>query len=524
MLRNPTMQGFIATMETENAMEEEATFSQLSESRQLGPEHNVTEGGNQVAWLNADRGRIAGPGRTQPIYAGDSVTLRVHGKYADDNITKINAGSYLTESAKDRMVDGLSELAGSLQRSGTGNPIAILNLANIIAGDLQNKEAPEAYLIYALYDQDSNRYEVGKQVLTKNAANQHEVLEENLYISEDGYLETFVVNETPEDVWFDDFMVMSTTSPIMQETHYDPWGLVLEGIGFQYGGIKANKYLYNGKELLDHLNLGLYDYGARFYDPAIGRWSIPDPMSHLREWVSPYNFVQNNPLNRIDPDGRFDWVINKDNEVYWDENATSQATTKTGETYLGKSGTGVDEGTGNTLIYNSDGTVSQGVKTLGEVTVTASQSRHERTMSNPVVQNMRANSERIKSEAIPFARHMTRSTIDAAGYTGAGITALGGVVTPFVPPVGAGLIGVGGAVSTVAGGASTLMYAAEGDYRSAAIEGSLMVTGAASGRYLKNMASPARGLINSTTDLPILQGLKNTSLDIVNLIIVPKVK
>jgi hypothetical protein len=132
------------------------------------------------------------------------------------------------------MVDGISELAGSLPRSGSGNPIALLNLANILAGDLHRKEAPEAYLIYALYDQDSNRYEVGKQVLTKNAANQHEVLEENLYIGEDGYLETFVVNETSEDVWFDDFMVMSTTSPVMQETHYGPWGLELTGIGFQY--------------------------------------------------------------------------------------------------------------------------------------------------------------------------------------------------------------------------------------------------------------------------------------------------
>ena len=63
------------------------------------------------------------------------------------------------------------------------------------------------------------------------------------YISEDGYIETFVVNETGEDVWFDDFMVMSTISPIMQETHgacpeelRDPWGLELTGIGFQYGG------------------------------------------------------------------------------------------------------------------------------------------------------------------------------------------------------------------------------------------------------------------------------------------------
>jgi hypothetical protein len=63
------------------------------------------------------------------------------------------------------MVDGISELAGSLQRSGSGNPIALLNLANILAGDLQRKEAPEAYLIYALYDADSNRYEVEDRAL-----------------------------------------------------------------------------------------------------------------------------------------------------------------------------------------------------------------------------------------------------------------------------------------------------------------------------------------------------------------------
>jgi len=203
------------------------------------------------------------------------------------------------------MVDGLSELAGSLQRSGTGNPIALLNLADILAGDLRNKEAPEAYLIYALYDNDSNRYEVGKQVLTKNAANQHEVLEENLYITENGYIETFVVNETPEDVWFDDFMLMSTTSPIMQEAHYDPWGLELEGIGFQYTGseIKANKYLFNGKELIEDNGLRYYDYGARMYDPVIGRWGVVDPLAEKMRRHSPYSYAFDNPIRFIDPDG-----------------------------------------------------------------------------------------------------------------------------------------------------------------------------------------------------------------------------
>jgi RHS repeat-associated protein len=94
------------------------------------------------------------------------------------------------------------------------------------------------------------------------------------------------------------------SSAIVQETHYDPWGLELTGLGYQYGGIKANKYLYNGKELLADHNLGLYDYGARYYDPAIGRWISIDPAAHEYSSFSPYNYVLNRPINAIDPDGK----------------------------------------------------------------------------------------------------------------------------------------------------------------------------------------------------------------------------
>jgi RHS repeat-associated protein len=233
------------------------------------------------------------------------VVLSVQGKYLDRKKTKVNTASFAASGAKSALLDQLNELALNTSRAGGANPIAVLNLVDILAKDLQKKEVPEAYLIYALYDEDSNRYEVGKKVLSRNAANQHEELEEKLAIKKNGYIETFVVNETGQDVWFDNFRVLSQGSLLVQETHYDPWGLELTGIGYEYAGVKKNKYLYNGKELIEDNGLQYYDYGARMYDPAIGRWGVVDPLADhkLQFDKSPYAYGWNNPIKYIDPNG-----------------------------------------------------------------------------------------------------------------------------------------------------------------------------------------------------------------------------
>lgn len=91
--------------------------------------------------------------------------------------------------------------------------------------------------------------------------------------------------------------------------------LLVDGMGnvkgrqeyLPFGGDMTNRgaigdYRYTGKQL--DASTGLYYFGARYYEPGIGRFLALDPVSESYPSISPFSYTANNPLRFVDPDGR----------------------------------------------------------------------------------------------------------------------------------------------------------------------------------------------------------------------------
>lgn len=94
---------------------------------------------------------------------------------------------------------------------------------------------------------------------------------------------------------------------LVQADNYYPFGLGITGDG-AVATAPVNQYLYNGKELQREFGLGWYDYGARMYDASIGRWNGVDVKADKHHPLTPYDYVGESPINRIDPNGE-DWIL-----------------------------------------------------------------------------------------------------------------------------------------------------------------------------------------------------------------------
>jgi len=146
--------------------------------------------------------------------------------------------------------------------------------------------------------------------------------------------------------------------------------MLMEGMGVNSPG---NDYTYNGKELNEDFGLNLYDYGARWYDAALGRWWSVDPLGEVTPAWTVYNYVQNTPLNAIDPDGNSCRGCGPNGEDYsppasdntyssqWPPSGGSKGDkhTDTNGTFVHDGNNWIDQGSGNRVLNVVDITSSK---------------------------------------------------------------------------------------------------------------------------------------------------------------------
>jgi RHS repeat-associated protein len=92
-------------------------------------------------------------------------------------------------------------------------------------------------------------------------------------------------------------------SELIASHHYYPFDMEWKGHFYYNDFTEIQRKRYNGKEFEE--GVGLLDYGARWYDPAVGRWNAVDPLADMFPSQSPYLYAYNNPIRFIDVDGLY---------------------------------------------------------------------------------------------------------------------------------------------------------------------------------------------------------------------------
>jgi RHS repeat-associated protein len=143
----------------------------------------------------------------------------------------------------------------------------------------------------------------GARQIPEGAGQVKQMAESDIVMDQGGFLTAYTVNESPASVYIDNFQLSVVTGNVLEINDYYPFGMLNAGLSDPGYTSPLNYYKYNGKELQKELSLEWLDYGARFYDPQIGRFHSVDPLTEKYYSISSNGYCLSNPINMIDPTG-----------------------------------------------------------------------------------------------------------------------------------------------------------------------------------------------------------------------------
>jgi len=175
---------------------------------------------------------------------------------------------------------------------------------------LGQNQPPKAYLHVLLFDE---RFVFDKpnsfvQQVAYTPGDPKRISVAGIPVAKNGYAYIYFSNESNDIVRFDNFTLTHIRGQILEENHYYPFGLMMAGLSSTAASTIDNKLKFLDKELQnqefsDGSGLEDYDFGARFYDPQIGRFFTIDPLSEFTRRWSPYQYAFDNPIRFADANG-----------------------------------------------------------------------------------------------------------------------------------------------------------------------------------------------------------------------------
>jgi len=307
---------YLATMEDESRELERSVFEGYSYTAK--PDCFDEEENKYVHKIGSSRDDdpvIVGLSKTLKVMAGDKINLSVFGWFTKSGGNNSPANAEPLENIlASLLAGGINAASGKGLHSQLGSDLFLDGIRGFINKQPANYQSDEsAYLNWILLDEEMLHFIDGGYVsLVKDMPGCGvkvllQAIEGNdIEVGRNGYLFVYLSNtNTQFPVYFDDMYINHKRGPLLEETHYYPFGLTQAGISSKAAalGNPENKKKFNGVEQNTDFDLNIYETFFRGLDPQIGRWWQLDPMMESHFDISPYAYVNNNPLLFADPLG-----------------------------------------------------------------------------------------------------------------------------------------------------------------------------------------------------------------------------